>query len=618
MVIGVWRAFFHNKTIQLSALIALATVAVYFNVTGFDFVAWDDVIHVYGNKFFEPVSACHLQHFWLRPYESLYIPVAYMAFGALCILARLRHPEQRLSEYETNLNPHVFHDANLLLHLVNALLVFLLIRNVVKAQVPAAFGALLFALHPLQVESVAWISELRGLLSCTLGLMAVLAYQSRRDTKAVWTAKSDVAAIALYALALLTKPSVVALPLVLLFWEVGFRQEHARMTLLRLAPWFALALIDVGETHAIQPIAASIVVPLRERFVVMGDSLGFYIQKLLWPSQLSIEYGRSPHNVIRHSLELWTIPIFLVAVATVFVLAKRRTWVVGCALTFLLFLIPNCGIVPFAYQMFSTVADRYAYLAMLGPAFALAFTLRELGVKSLRTIAYCLAGIWLCVVSLVTVRQVSTWKNTTTLFTNAIAVNSDDWLPHYKIGDECFRRSQWSQAAGEYQTVLMNGPRDPNFSLKLGQCFQHENRLNQAVTEFNKALQIDPKLGQAYYSRAICEGLLGDSDLAISDYRKAIPILPQSSYADYDLASELGAVGRLSEAAPEFYRTIQLHPDYMSAYYYLAMTYAKIGKPKLAEDVANMAVVRDPGDMQVRPYLLLTTGTTNSPAPLAL
>jgi hypothetical protein len=269
-----------KRSVVICLIVGLVTVCTFSRVSTFDFVAWDDMLHVYQNPYLQPFNFKSLLHFWQHPYYSLYIPISYMVFGLISLIAGGARNGSRISAFDTNLNPHLFHDANLLLHAANAVLVYLLVKKTVKSELPSALGAMLFALHPLQVESVAWISELRGLLSAVFALSGMLLFQQSEDDRSLLKPKLLFAHV-LFALSLLAKPSVVMVPFVLLIWQTLFRRVGFRETLKKLTPWFVLATLDTVKTHMVQPVTLVAHLTLWQRLLVAFDSLGFYVEKLL-------------------------------------------------------------------------------------------------------------------------------------------------------------------------------------------------------------------------------------------------------------------------------------------------------------------------------------------------
>ena len=587
----------------MSIQIVLITAAAYFRTTHFDFVLWDDDLHVYDNPYLQPLTWHSFAQFWLHPYQSLYIPISYTLIALVSLIARAGAPSPALTEFDTNLNPHVFHGVNLALHAINALLAFFLIRRTVKSDIPAALGALLFALHPLQVESVAWVSEVRGLLSAAFALLGMIFYlKASAEDDALWTIRSG-AALVLFVLALLAKPTAVMAPFVLFVWDMFYVKRPWLSVVLRVLPWFAVAGIFTSITHLSQPCAPDAALPSWAPGLITVDTIGFYIEKLFWPFNLSAEYGRTPERVIANHLYFSTVAAFVTLVLFCAVYAKRTPWLVPGVLTFVLFLLPVSGVVPFAYQYFSTVADRYAYLALLGPAFIVAVTLDKLPQLKVRSAAAWSAAAFLILLLIRTEAQLSVWQDTRSLFTNAAALAPNDWLPQEKLGYEDMRLKNYAGAEQRFKNVIAEGPQDAKFWVELGSARQGEKCYSEAESDDNRALSMSPGFPLALYHRAECEALTGSALPSIADYRASVDQLPTTSYAHFELAMELGSVNRFNEAAAELRKTVELHPGFLTGYYYLALTYSKLGQPDLAQASARIALSIDPAFAPVFPFV---------------
>src|SRR3569833_4015527 len=365
---------------QAALIVAAITFVVYMRVTGQDFVHWDDKGHVTGNPYLKHLTAANILHFWREPYEHLYIPISYMAFALLASIARMPHHDTSVTVIDTLLNPHVFHTANLILHIGNALIVYTILRKLVgraavdKAQLspeaPAIFGAVLFAIHPLQVESVAWISELRGQLASMFCLWSIYGYivAVGQSESTPWKRPVYWLALLSTGLGLLCKPSIITVGLILVIIDRWLLRRSWPACLRSAAPWLILAVPFTLITGHAQPVDAEGAGAMWQRPFIAGDAIAFYLGKLFFPHPLAIEYGRRPDLILASGICYKTTVVTLVVAGIIFALRKGRPWLVAGSLIAVAVLLPVLGLVPFAYQNYSTVADRYMYLAMLGPA----------------------------------------------------------------------------------------------------------------------------------------------------------------------------------------------------------------------------------------------------------
>jgi tetratricopeptide (TPR) repeat protein len=602
MIFSKYRNTTSYNLLFVSLMLAMVITAVYWRILGHDFVLWDDNIHVFNNAYLQPFTLQSFSHFWHTPFHALYIPIAYIAFGLLSFLARNPATANRCGEFSCGLNPHVFHAASLICHVVNSILVFLIIRRAVKSDSAAGFGALLFAIHPLQVESVAWISELRGLISCVFGLSAVQLYQTVNREKISFGVQ-DIAAILLFALSILSKPSTVTIPVVLLIWDILLLRCEFRKACARLAPWFILSLADVFITRLVQPTGQVASIGLIDRILVAGDSLGFYIEKLLWPVGLITDYGRTPQIVISGDYYVASIAVVVAFASAIAFFGGKRRWVYLGAIMFVVLLLPVLGLVPFKYQHYSTVADRYVYLAMVGPALALAFGLQELSSRKNIVFIKAAAVSALCLLAYCSSAQTNVWRNTHTLFETVLRYNREDWLSHYQIGDDDLIHNHSVAAEAELRKVVALGHGDGFVLVDLAQSLHKQKRFRDAAFYYTQALALQPDLSTALVGRAQCEALIGQPDRSIVDFQAALRLNPNLKNAHYELGLELGVASRYREAANEFNLQIASDRNYLPAYYFLAVTYGKIGNSQLAADAARMALAVDPNDSAVLPFL---------------
>ena len=354
-----------------AALLLVAVLLVFGQCAAFGWTNWDDHLHVTENPKLNPLTLAHLVEFWREPYGGLYIPVSYTLFGIEAWLGRSLFWVGNASAPPAA----VFHVTSIALHGACVLLVWRLLTTLVGRPWPAAAGAMLFAVHPLQVESVAWISEQRGLLSALFSLVALLCHlQARRSGEAFWH-RGSWQAFAAFVAAILSKPSAMTLPLAAGVIDLLLLRRPWRRVAAELAPWCAVSAIAAIGTKLLQPDTIVLdLPPLGLRPIIAGDAIGFYVSKLLMPLQLGIDYGRTPESLLHDSLPWVGALSIAAAIALLFLLPALRS----CRLPAVLFLaplLPVLGFVPFAFQHISTVADRYTYLAMLGPALGISLVL---------------------------------------------------------------------------------------------------------------------------------------------------------------------------------------------------------------------------------------------------
>jgi len=562
------------------AAIVLACALVYDRLAGYDFVEYDDPLHIFANPHFNPLTWSGVAYFWTHAYEQLYIPVAYSVFALLCLIAQTPHAEL-YTQVGAPFNPHVFHIANIVLHTASALIVFCLLRRIVKQDFAALVGALVFALHPMQVESVAWVSELRGLLATLLCLASVLAY-----TRA--TRGSYALASVLFVLALLSKPSAVTLPPIVLAVDYLIDRRTWQRYALELGPWLLVAAALLIVTRSVQGVPAAAMTPLASRPLIAADALAWYAWKTIVPIHLAIDYGRSPHAVLLGSL-LWAkLAIVIVALAPIALATRRWPWVGAAAVVWVAALLPVLGLVPFAYQYYSTVADRYAYLAMLGVSIAVASLLsRRPNMRAL--------GLIPIVLGVLAFHQCGMWANTLKLMENEFAVNPVSVIGLVNLGNAFEENGRALEAKGFALRALRIDPSNSIAHMNLGNTLVDLGRPREALAEYDRAIAIEPGLRKAHYDRGSTLMKLGDNVGAIAEFDREIAL---SGYPPANINKGLALIElrRPVEAIAPIEQAIATGAPKVSWYTNLALAQAMAGRGGDARASIDKALALDPQD----------------------
>ena len=481
-----------RRPLLLSLLLLLACVAVFGEVGRHGFVRWDDEINVYRNPYLNPVTSSSLGHFWTgtgmgKAADTVYRPLVYSLYALIA-------PCAMTTPYLTDglgagLNAAPFHAVSLLVHVLNVLLVFGLLRRLVKNDRAAFAGAALFALHPVQVEAVAWVSGLTDLLGALFSLLSLSAFLRFREAEH-W--KWFVLATAWFALALLSKPSAAVLPLLALVLDRGILGRSWRESAKPFLCWLPLALASVAVAHHAEPVLMSgVVTPWWTRPLVAGDALALSAWHLVWPVGLGIDYGRSPSVALADRAWLSSLIVLALGVC-VWRLGRRLPWVAAGAFFFAAALLPTLGLIPFRFQTFSTVADRYSYLALLGPSLVLAWGLALLPARA-RTITggVCAAGLLL--MGLGSLVQVTYWRSSVALFDHALAVNPRSWMAHTNLGGILASNGRREEAIAEYKKAMRLRPNDAaKDAYADGVSLVRQGRKAEAAAEFRQALDYQP------------------------------------------------------------------------------------------------------------------------------
>ena len=550
----------------ISAVLALAAIAVYTPVWRFDFVTLDDPLYVSRN----PVVAAGLT--WQG---------VVWAFSAA--YAANWHPLTWISHM---VDVELFglwagghHLTSLALHIVNALLLFALMRRMTGAVGRSALVAALFAVHPLHVESVAWISERKDVLSATLGLLAIWAYLGYTRVRS-WRRYALVAG--LFAGALMAKPMLVTLPFVLLlldWWPL--RRPAAGVTwralVLEKVPLLALSVLSsvvtvVAQAHG-GAVRTEASLPLTMRAGNAAMSYLAYIADAFWPSGLAAYYP------LPAALDAGQVAVGAALIATMTVVALVLAWrlpylTVGWC-WFAGMLVPVIGLVQVGGQAH---ADRYMYLPLIGLSIVVVWGGHDLVARwpRLRPIALTLAILSVAAAAIAGQRQVQFWRDGFTLWQRALEAVPDNYRAHASLGVMLAERGQNAEAISHLQAAVR---REPDFT------------------------EVHRTLARLLHSA-------GDVSGVARHLAEVVRLTPDDPIARNDLASLLASQDRIAEALPHFEIAVRLRPDYEQARFNLALALAKLGRLSEARDQFAAVLRLNPRNEQARIALESLRGKT--------
>ncbi len=467
-----------------------------------------------------------------------------------------------------------YHLVNIALHAISAFLLALILRRLaVRGAVLAAF---LFALHPVHVESVAWMTELKNTLSGASFFAAALAYlrfDRRRERRAY------VLALILFTAAVLAKSVSAALPaalLVVFWWERG--SIDWRRDVRPLLPFVAFG-ITVGITTAwFERVlngarGAEFHLTAAERVLVAGRAAWFYAATLLWPAHLSFVYPR--WSVDARDWHQWLYPAGAAVVVLVCWTVRRRSRApLAIVLLFLGLLFPALGffdVYPFRY---SFVADHFQYLAsaaIIAAFAALAATMTRAAWPGAAVVGILAVLTW---------NQSRHYADEATLYAATLERNPDCWLCHNNLATAKLHGSEaeFQEALEHLRQALRINPRDPEAHNNMGGALQRMGRYEDARREHEEALRLNPGLVEARYNIGVCEQALGRIEPARADYAAAVRAQPDYAMAHYNLGTALMQLGRLGEADAEFTTTIRLAPGFAPAHDGLAVVLLRTGR----------------------------------------
>ena len=526
--------------------LGLLVVGSYFPAFFAGFV-WDDRI------FTEARAVRDLDGLW-RIYfspaeiedEAHYWPLVYTTFWL----------EHKLWGYD----PTGYHVVNVLLHLVNTLLLW---RLIARLNAPGAWiVAAVFAVHPLHVESVAWVIERKDMLS---GLFYLAAFSAYLRFVSERSSRRYLLALTLFALGLLCKSIVVTLPAALLIYHWWQRGRVIGADLIGLAPFFAVGLIvavaDVSFAASREPLALGY--SMVERVLIAARALWFYAGKLLWPVDLAVIY---PHWDV-NAADPWAWGYVLTAFAVVIALYRFRHRIgrgpLAGALFFAVTLSPVLGFVDFGYMQFSFVADRYQYLAGIG-VMAVLICVATHGVGRLPEVwrkgAVGVSALVLIALGILTYRHTGIYRDGVTFFNHIIAHNPTAREAHRNLGEALTKQGRWEEALAIFRVAVAQNPNEAREHSNVGAALIMNGRLDEAEEPFRHALQLDPRSKYALQNLAALEIKRQRYGEALDLYRRLVEVVPRNPSAHHGLGTALYFLGRLDEALDALERALALDP----------------------------------------------------------
>src|SRR5205809_6098183 len=549
------------------ALIALVTFAAFLPVLQNQFVDWDDQRNFLDNHHYRGLGWTHLRWMWTT-HLGHYIPLTWMTLGLDYLL--------------WGMNPVGYHLTNLLLHAANAVVFFFVVRRILTLALPspserghalavsAGFAALVFAIHPLRVESVAWVTERRDVLSGLFYLLTILLYlraREREERGRAWYWLS----VAAFVCALLSKSMVVNLPVVLLILDVyplrrlggavGWLSESARRVYVEKIP-FVLLSAGASAIALMAQLSHDTMVSVVQlgglgRLADSAYGLSFYLWKMVAPVNLSPLYELPP------AVNPWAPPFLLsygvVVALTAIVLAFRRrvpglpaAWV-----AYIVVLLPVLGIFQSGPQI---AADRYTYLASLGWAI-----LVSAGVLShWRRRPFLFTGLAACVLfglGILTWNQVQVWRDSEKLWTHALATYPKSSIAENNLGNVRADQSKLAEAIEHYRQALDINPEHASAHYNLGNVLAQQGKLAEASEHHRQALRLKPDYADAHNNLGNVLAQQGKLAEAIEHYRQALKIKPDFAKAASNLGLALAQQGKLAEVVEHSRRAKDAAPS---------------------------------------------------------
>ena len=490
------------------------------------------------------------------------------------------------------LNPTGHHLTSLLLHIANTILLFLWLSGATGYVARSAFVAAVFGLHPLHVESVAWVAERKDVLSTFFWLLTLIAYGAYAKRPAV---SRYVLVAALFTAGLMSKQMLVTVPLLLLlldWWPLERRQSWQRLVIEKLPLMFLAALASAVAFWTQRQSGAAATTEQLPASLRLSNAVVSYVRylwKTIWPVDLAVFYPFPADGI-----PTWKVAASLLVLAVVswlaFTARKRRPWLAAGWLWYVLTLLPVIGIVQVGMQ---AIADRYMYVPMIGLLIAVTW---ECAARPSRLLPV-VAGLVLAMCVVLSLRQIRVWEDGVTLFTHAIAVTQDNFVAHDNLGVELDRRGRFDEALDHYRETLRIKPGDrygeQNYAqatFEKGARLFAAGNLPEALETFREGLRYRPRNALAHTYLGLILTQQRQLPAAIAELRKAIAIEPALARAHMGLGVALAWSGDAVEAAKAFRGTLRHDPSNVEAHYNLGMALAAQGLNKEALDSFDAAL----------------------------
>ncbi len=578
---------YRNTQWLVVAILVAATILAFLGVRTADFVTIDDPTYVSENLIVQRgLTAENVKWAFSTLYFNNYHPLVWLSYMAECQFFGLQ--------------PGAFHLVNLAIHLVNTLLLFMFLRRLTGELWASAMVAALFGLHPLHVESVAWVSERKDVLSAFFGLLTIAAYhQYTRAKRVTWY----FGAIVLFILGLMSKAMLVTLPFALLLLDlwplrrIDLNARHGMTNIGRLIvekmPFFVLSAVAsyiacIAQSSSVADIRA---LPFSNRLENAFVSYGRYLQKTFWPVDLAVFY---PHPVQWPITYTAGAVVLVVAVSIVALLwIRKRPWLFTGWFWFIGTLVPVIGLVQIGSQ---SIADRYMYLPSIGLFVAIVWSVRGF-VQHRRTPAPIVtvgASALLLACALLTHYQAKHWRNSVALFTHAERVTPPNIVVLNSLGDLLLVEGRLDEAQRKLTAALQLDPGNHLSWGSLGTISLKQGNVDQAIERFQAGLRLKSDSPELNFNMGLSLTLKHDLPGSIPYYQRALAAQPEYLEAYMQLGTAFAAAGEPAAAVTNFLAAIRIKPDFAPAHYSVGTLYSETGRSEQALGYLNQALRLQP------------------------
>jgi len=582
---------------SICLFLIVAIFAAFWQVRTHEFLKYDDKDYVTDNPHVNAgLTLKGIIWAFTTPHSANWHPLTWLSHMLDCQLYGLK--------------PAGHHLTNLVFHIASTLLLFLVLKGMTGALWRSGFVAALFALHPLHVESVAWVAERKDVLSTFFWILTMWTYV--RYTKQPRLNRYMLVLLS-FGLGLMSKPMLVTLPFVLLlvdYWpldrfqfrsisghhrlntdkskDTSDQRSFALRLVLEKVPFFVLTVVSSFLTFFVQRSAGAVIhmdlYPLETRMANALVSYVSYIGKMIWPHRLAVFY---PYPVVLPTWQVAGASLLLGCVSFLVIHAgRRRPYLMVGWLWYLGTLVPVIGLVQVGYQ---AMADRYTYVPLIGPFIMVAWGIPDILVGwRFRKIALSLStGLLFLLLMIVTNFQLKYWQNDITLFEHTLAVTSDNFITHYYLGVVLANQGKTQEAIAHFAEALRIRPDFAEAHYNLAGFLVNQGKIQEAIVHFAEALRIKPDFAEAHNRLGELLANQGKTQEAIVHFAEALRIKPDYPEPHNNFGIILASQGKIQEAIAHCEEAVRIKPDYAEAHNNFGIILTSQGK--IQEAIAHFA-----------------------------
>ncbi|MBL6988842.1 MAG: tetratricopeptide repeat protein [Bacteriovoracaceae bacterium] len=611
-----------RENIAAPFLIVFLTFLVFAYSLGFDFV-WEDIsVHLHQNRHLDNFGFDSLKNIWTKFYAGLFIPVSYTLWGGIKLFSQLV-----LIGSKTGLNSAFFHFFNLLFHILNGLLIFYFLKkHITQKTLMAMFAALLFLLHPMQVQSVCWVSEFKGALAVFFSLLSIISFLnfSKLQKGVMWY----LLAFLCFVLAVLSKPTVIVLPFIIIVFEVFKNKCEIAKATRWMSPFIALSVPIIIITHTFQQVPTSVLSPtIWQRLTLFSFSYLFYLVKLLIPAGLSAHYGFTPQVIWAETVNAYLPVLVLLTAGALFMLYRRSQLdIMMCLVIFLISILPTSGLVTFGFMKYSTVADHYLYFPLLAISILVAVLLDKFeNVDNSVNLKVAMSTL-LLIYGVSSFVRSGVWSDSTALWTDTVLKNPNSDMAYQARGMIYKKQKQFDKAIQDFKQVIRIKPDQLVAALGIAESYNLWGKYDQAEKIYQQILKFRPNV-KNLLARADNNVKRGAFELALKDVKRVLRLKPNNAAAKALRTQCFIALGKsepqevtkkankltqardyfvngnsqfksknYKEAINSYLASLRLNPKNMATYHNLGSSYIKNKDYKMAVMIFDKLLTMSPNN----------------------